>query len=276
MLAVIRCEHVSKRFSERAEQGDKKARLTLGGRRRAVYALSDVSLRVDTGEILGILGANGSGKSTLIRVISTLLFPDEGLAEVFGLDVCRHPMEIRQRISRVSVEASFFKKLSALENLVFSGRLYGVSRRETVERATYVLTRLGFSERKMRASLENMSRGQQQKVAIARAFLTEPELLLLDEPTTGLDPKSRRDVQDFVEEIKARRTTTIILTTHDMAEAERLCDRIAILDGGKLVALGTSDELKKHVGPEAKTLEDVFFALAGRVWEDGEADEDPA
>ncbi|MDQ0190911.1 ABC transporter ATP-binding protein [Alicyclobacillus cycloheptanicus] len=263
---VIKCEHVYKRFAEKVSRQDRSA--SGGRRKRLVNAVNDVSFVARRGEVLGVLGANGSGKSTLIRLISTLLLPDDGLIEVFGLDVTKHQAQIRSRINRVSVEASFFKKLSALENLAFAGRLYGMSGKETTERASEVLLRLGISEQKMRAPLESMSRGQQQKVSIARAFMTRPELLLLDEPTTGLDPKSRRDVQDFVEEIKRDRTTTMILTTHDMAEAERLCDRVAILDGGRLVALGTPDELKQLAGPDAHTFEDVFFAFVGKDWEE--------
>jgi ABC-2 type transport system ATP-binding protein len=275
---VIHCHHVFKRFYEDAQPGDTEvSRRGLWRRpKREVLALRDVSFDAYRGEVLGILGANGSGKSTLIRLISTLLLPDDGLIEVFGLDVTKHPYEIRHRINRVSVEASFFKKLSAYENLMFAGRLYGLKPREARERIFHILGRLGFSDSKVKASLESMSRGQQQKVSIARAFMTTPDLLLLDEPTTGLDPKSRRDVQDFIEEIKARRETTIILTTHDMAEAERLCDRIAILDGGRLVALDTPQALKEMAGPDASTFEDVFFKFVGRDWEEVMADEDPA
>lgn len=274
---VIHCVGVFKRFYERVEpgEGDTVKRGWLGSRKRQVDAVSGVSFDACKGEVVGILGANGSGKSTLIRLISTLLFPDEGEVKVFGLDVIKHQLEIRRRINRVSVEASFFKKLSAMENLMFAGRLYGMKPRETREIAGSILERLGFSQSKMQASLENMSRGQQQKVSIARAFMTAPELLLLDEPTTGLDPKSRRDVQDFVDEIKAKRETTIILTTHDMAEAERLCDRVAILDNGRLVALDTPEALKKLAGPNAHTFEDVFFAFVGRDWKEVIADEDP-
>lgn len=267
---VIHCADVVKRFYETAQPGDTDlvARGWTRKKKREVLAVNHVSFDAYRGEVLGILGANGSGKSTLIRVISTLLFPDAGTVEVFGMNVLKHPHDIRKRINRVSVEASFFKKLSALENLMFAGRLYGLSAKETRTRVYDILVRLGFSESKVKASLENMSRGQQQKVSIARAFMTEPELLLLDEPTTGLDPKSRRDVQDFVEEFKAKRNTTIILTTHDMAEAERLCDRIAILDGGQLIALDTPEELKRMAGPEVKTFEDVFFRFVGRDWEE--------
>jgi ABC-2 type transport system ATP-binding protein len=274
---VIHCKHVYKRFYENAEPGDDVVRRGwLKQRKREVTAVHDVTFDVSKGEVLGILGANGSGKSTLIRLISTLLFPDEGVVEVFGLDVVKHPHEIRRRINRVSVEASFFKKLSAMENLMFAGRLYGLQPAEIRKRAGAILERLGFTQSKMTASLENMSRGQQQKVSIARAFMTSPELLLLDEPTTGLDPKSRRDVQDFVEEIIVERQTTIILTTHDMPEAERLCDRVAILDGGRLVALDTPEALKRLAGPNVKTFEDVFFAFVGKDWKEVMADEDPA
>jgi ABC-2 type transport system ATP-binding protein len=267
---VIHCVNAIKRFYEDAQPGDTQvvARGLTRKKKREVLAVDHVSFDAYRGEVLGILGANGSGKSTLIRLISTLLFPDDGTVEVFGLNVLKHPHEIRKRINRVSVEASFFKKLSALENLMFAGRLYGLSVKETRARVYDILVRLGFSESKVKASLENMSRGQQQKVSIARAFMTYPELLLLDEPTTGLDPKSRRDVQDFVEEFKAKRNTTIILTTHDMAEAERLCDRIAILDGGKLIALDTPENLKKMAGPDIHTFEDVFFAFVGRDWKE--------
>ncbi|WP_217994686.1 ABC transporter ATP-binding protein [Alicyclobacillus kakegawensis] len=276
---VIHCDHVVKRFYEDAQPGDSGVvrRGLWRRRKREVTAVAGISLDAQAGEVLGILGANGSGKSTLIRLISTLLLPDDGTIEVFGLDVTKHAREIRRRINRVSVEASFFKKLSALENLMFTGRLYGLGAQETRQRVHYILGRLGFSAAKVNATLESMSRGQQQKVAIARAFMTTPELLLLDEPTTGLDPKSRRDVQDFVEEIKARRETTIILTTHDMAEAERLCDRVAILDAGRLVALDTPQALKQQAGADVESFEDVFFAFVGREdWEEAMADEDLA
>ncbi len=268
-MPVIKCRNVYKRFYEKAESTDSLRDLKKVGLfkyKREIVAVDNVSFTVQKGEILGVLGANGSGKSTLIRLISTLLFPDDGVIEVFGLNVVHHQLHIRRRINRVSVEASFFKKLSAVENLIFAGRLYGMTANETKEKASFILQRLGFSNFKMKSPVESMSRGQQQKISIARAFMTEPELLLLDEPTTGLDPKSRRDVQDFVENIKAKQEMTMILTTHDMAEAERLCDRIVILDGGRVAALGTPEELRTQAGPEVKTFEDVFFTFAGRDW----------
>jgi len=232
-----------------------------------VIAVNDVSLDVRTKEIFGILGPNGSGKSTLIRLMTTLLVPDTGQVLVFGLDVIRHEMEVKRLINRVSVEAAFFKKLSSIENLLYAGRLYGLSGEETRQRTFDILRRLGLKDKEILGPLEDMSRGMQQKVAIARAFLTRPVLLLLDEPTTGLDPRSKREVQAFVRELREVHDATIVLTTHDMYEAEALCDRIAILDDGRIVALDTPAGLKKliprHNGNEP-TLEDVFMTLTGK------------
>ena len=233
-------------------------------------AVDKVSFTVRRGEIYGVLGPNGSGKSTLIRAISTLLIPDGGSARIFGLDVVKDEAKIRRLLNRVSVDAAFYKKLSPRENLLYSARLYGLDPREAEARALEVLKRLGLREKAFYEPLEEMSRGMQQKVAIARAFLTSPIVVLLDEPTTGLDPKSRRDVQEFVLELRDRHDATIILTTHDMPEAERLCDRLAFIAGGRFVAEGTPEELRRLAG-EGKSLEDAFIELAG-----GEFDEEGA
>lgn len=232
----------------------------------AKVAVDHVSLQVRRGEIFGVLGPNGSGKSTLIRLIATLLIPDSGRVTVFGHDVTAEPRKVQSLINRVSVEASFFKKLSPMENLQYGARLYGVSAGETTARVLEILARLGLDEKSIYRPMEEMSRGMQQKVAIARALLSKPSLLLLDEPTTGLDPRSKRDVQKFVRELRDAQGTTILLTTHDMIEAEALCDRIAIIDGGKIVALNTPGKLKsliRHNG-HAPTLEDVFLELTGK------------
>lgn len=234
---------------------------------KKVLAVNDVSLEVRRNEIFGILGPNGSGKSTLIRLVATLLVPDQGQIQVFGLDVTRDEMAVKRLINRVSVDAAFFKKLSSMENLMYAARLYGLSGKEARQQAFDILHRLGLKDKEILGPLEDMSRGMQQKVAIARAFLSQPTLLLLDEPTTGLDPRSKREVQAFVEELRDRHDATILLTTHDMHEAEALCDRIAILDDGQVVALDTPAGLKKLVpgsnGHET-TLEDVFMALTGK------------
>jgi ABC-2 type transport system ATP-binding protein len=235
--------------------------------KKQVVAVQDVSLEVHRNEIFGVLGPNGSGKSTLIRLTATLLTADEGQIEIFGLDVSRDEMQVKRLINRVSVDAAFFKKLSALENLMYAARLYGLSGREARQQTFAILHRLGLKDPQILGPLEDMSRGMQQKVAIARAFLTQPTLLLLDEPTTGLDPRSKREVQAFVRELRETHDATMVLTTHDMYEAEALCDRIAILDEGRVVALDTPAGLKGLV-PRANggepTLEDVFMALTGK------------
>jgi ABC-2 type transport system ATP-binding protein len=230
-----------------------------------VVAVNHVSFTVNEGEIFGVLGPNGGGKSTLIRLISTLLIPDSGEILVFGHDVARQPLEVQRLINRVSVEASFFKKLSPMENLLYGARLYGLNGGETRLRIVEILTRLGLEKRAIYQPMEQMSRGMQQKVAIARALLSRPKLLLLDEPTTGLDPRSRREVQNVVCELRDQ-GTTILLTTHDMGEAEALCDRIAIMNQGQVIALGTPDELKNQIphNGHLPTLEDVFLELTGK------------
>ena len=236
------------------------------GAKSPVVAVDRVSFSVRQGEIFGVLGPNGSGKSTLIRLIATLLLPDAGSIRVFGHDVVRQSMQVQRLINRVSVEASFFKKLSPMENLVYGARLYGMQGGETRRRVVEILSRLGLEERSVYKPMEEMSRGMQQKVAIARALLSRPRMLLLDEPTTGLDPRSKREVQSVVRELNQEHGTTILLTTHDMLEAESLCERIAIIDGGKVVALDTPEALKQ-VTPRnghEPTLEDVFLELTGK------------
>ena len=248
----------------------------VGRQRKPVAAIVDVDLRLERGDIHGILGANGSGKSTLIRLISGLLTLDSGRVEVFGHDIERDEMAVKRLINRVSVDAAFFKKLSPMENLLFAARLYGLDGRSAKREALEILARLGIGEKRVGRPVEQMSRGMQQKVAIARALLTSPTLLLLDEPTTGLDPRSKLDVQAFIEEINTTHDATIVLTTHDLAEAERLCSRITVLNDGRTVAEGTSPELKAltaaRLDREA-TLEDVFMTYTGRSLDD-DVDED--
>jgi ABC-2 type transport system ATP-binding protein len=268
-VPALLIEHLSKSF-------------VVGRSRKPVAAITDVDLRLERGDIHGILGANGSGKSTLIRLISGLLTLDRGRVEVFGHDIERDEMAVKRLINRVSVDAAFFKKLSPMENLLFAARLYGLDGKGARHDAVAILQRLGISEKRVGRPVEQMSRGMQQKVAIARALLTSPTLLLLDEPTTGLDPRSKLDVQAFIEEINQTHDATIVLTTHDLAEAERLCARITVLNDGRIVAEGTSDELKAltaaRIGRPA-TLEDVFMTYTGRsldddVEEDGSDDDD--
>ena len=183
------------------------------------------------------------------------------------------PTKTRQLINRVSADPSFFRPMSPLENLLFFGRAYGLSASVTRERSLRILAELGIDAKKAREPMIRMSRGQQQKVAVARAFLTEPRLMLLDEPTTGLDPRSKRDVQRFIDDVRTQ-GVTILLTTHDMDEAEQLCDRLAFLAGGRIVAEGTPLQLRQSVAAgrpvDTVTMETVFMELTGRSLEDDE------
>ena len=241
-------------------------------RRRRVPALRGVSFTIARGECVAVLGANGSGKSTLVRLLATLLLHDGGSAHVFGHDVFGDPRAVRRLVNRVSVEASFFKKMSSTENLSYSARFYGMTRGETSRRIPEILERVGFPVERRGEAMEALSRGMQQKVALARALLTAPVLLLLDEPTTGLDPRSKLEVQQFIREVRQIHDATILLCTHDLDEAEALAERIGILHHGELIALGTADELKRRY--EAETLEEAFFAATGRALLDDDEEED--
>jgi ABC-2 type transport system ATP-binding protein len=236
-------------------------------------AVRGISFRVERGEIYGVIGANGSGKSTLIRMISTLLTPDEGYVGVFGLNVQTNELQVRRLINRVSPDPSFFRNMSTLENLMFFARVYGLEPAEIKRKAAEILDRLGMDGR-LREPMTNLSRGQQQKVAVARAFLSSPILMLLDEPTTGLDPASKRDVQRFILQVRAEHDATILLTTHDMDEADKLCDRLSFLAGGAIVAEGTPLELRERIArgrPVAQvSMEDVFLELTGKRIEEDE------
>jgi ABC-2 type transport system ATP-binding protein len=261
---ALRIDRISKHFGG-------PSRLTWRKREpvKLVKAVDDVSMRVQRGEIYGVLGANGSGKSTLIRVIATLLLPDEGRVSVFDHDVVEEPAAVQRLLNRVSVEASLFKKLSPMENLIYAARLYSVDVKFARLEIVRILETLGIPKRRIGQPVEKMSRGMQQKVAIARALLTSPVLLLLDEPTTGLDPRSKKDVQRFVLELREMHDATVLLTSHDMDEADNLCDRLAILHKGRIVVEGTPLELKEEHARRTgsaplPSLEEVFMDVTGR------------
>src|SRR5690349_19045818 len=243
-----------------------------GRKRRRVEALRGVSFEVARGECVAILGPNGSGKSTLVRLLATLLLPDGGSAQVFGHDAFKETRAVRRLVNRVSVEASFFKKMSAEENLAYAARFYGMRPKRTEVEIPRILTKVGFPAERRSEPMEHLSRGMQQKVALARALLTSPVLLLLDEPTTGLDPRSKLEVQEFIREVRASHDATILLCTHDMAEAETLADRVGILDRGRLLFLEPVEDVKRRFG--VQTLEQAFFAATGREFENEQSDED--
>ncbi len=235
-------------------------------RKKPVKEVVNVSFKIEKGATFGVLGPNGSGKSTLIRMISTLLIPDQGSITVFGYDTEKDSVKVRGLINRVSVEASFFKKLSAIENLLFTAGLYGISKKQAKEKLNDIFEKIGLDKKRLGDPIEDFSRGMQQKVSIARAFLTAPQLLLLDEPTTGLDPRAKKEVQALIFEVKEIYGTTILLTTHDMYEAEELCSRVSILHKGQIRKMGAVKQLKESVPKKAlkeTTLEDVFLHYTG-------------
>jgi ABC-2 type transport system ATP-binding protein len=261
-VKALELKNVEKRFKKR--------------RGEVVKALDSVSLAVGRGEVVGILGPNGSGKSTLVRVISTLVVPDAGSVEVFGIDAIRHPKRVQRSMNRVSVEASFFKKLSAMENLLYGAKLYGVTASEAKPRIKEILEHIGFAHKRALEPMEHLSRGMQQKVALARALLTSPILMLLDEPTTGLDPRSKKNVQTFIRRIREEHDSSILLCTHDMDEAEELCDRVGIMMDGKILALEGPEELKRRYASNGRvpTMEEAFMAATGYSVEEASAEEE--
>lgn len=263
---AVSVDDLQKSFRVRSKDGE-RARGAAGwikGRVKRVPAVEGVSFEVPRREIFGILGPNGSGKSTLIRILSTLVLQDSGTCRIFGLDVNEDSMTLRKHINRVSVDAAFFKKLSAWENLSYAARLYGIPVKSARRHVVAILEEMGFGEDRVDEPLEDMSRGMQQKVAIARALFTSPVLLLMDEPTTGLDPVSKRQVQDYTLNVRDKHDATVLLTTHDMDEAARVCDRVAIIHHGRFIAVGTVDELKAQAGCIDGSLEDVFFEMTGK------------
>jgi ABC-2 type transport system ATP-binding protein len=240
-------------------------------RRERVEALRGVSFEIARGECVAILGQNGSGKSTLVRLLSTLLLNDGGSARIFGHDVFKETRAVRRLVNRVSVEASFFKKMSSTENLSYAARFYGMTPDETRDEIPRILEKVGFPSERRGEAMEGLSRGMQQKVALARALLTQPVLLLLDEPTTGLDPRSKLEVQDFIREVRQIHDATILLCTHDLDEAEALAERIGILDDGQLLCLDTVEAIKRKY--DSATLEEAFFAATGKAFEDEKREE---
>jgi ABC-2 type transport system ATP-binding protein len=264
---AVEARGLTKRFRRSGGDPPKDGRHRLAPWRRAprkdLVALHPLDLRLERGGITGVIGPNGSGKSTLVRILATLVLPDAGRATVFGHDVVSESLRVRRHINRVSVEAAFFKELSAWENLVYAARIYGTDDRGLRRRVEEVLGRFGLPADTADRPVRHLSRGQQQKVAIARSVLTTPSLLLMDEPTTGLDPRSRREVQAMVDGLR-RDSVTTLLCTHDMEEAEALCDRVLLMDRGRVLADGTPAQLGR--------LEDVFFELSGRGIEDADSE----
>lgn len=225
-------------------------------------AVDSLNFSVFRGEVFGLLGPNGAGKSTTIRMLTTLLKPTSGTAKVSGYDIVRSPEKVRENIGLVAEKVILYNRLTAYENLKFFGELYGLTEKEIKERAVKWLKRLHMDEW-MDTQVIKFSTGMKQRVNIARALLTDPKVIFLDEPTLGLDPQTRNLIRKFISELKEH-GVTVVLTTHDMLDAELLCDRIAIIDHGKIVAVDTVENLKKLVkNKNNPNLEDVYLYLTG-------------
>ena len=216
-------------------------------------ALNGISFEVHPAELFGLLGPNGSGKTTLFRILSTLMVPSAGAAQIAGLDVVRDSAALRRHIGVVFQAQSVDLKLTAYENLWHQGHLYGLRGPALKRRIEEILTRVGLLDR-ARDRVETFSGGMQRRIELAKGLLHHPEVLLLDEPTTGLDPGARRDLWQYLQILRDQEHVSVIVTTQLMEEAER-CDRLAILNEGKLVALGTPTELTREIGGDVVLLE---------------------
>ena len=216
-------------------------------------ALNGVSFDVQPAELFGLLGPNGSGKTTLFRILSTLMVPTSGSARINGIDAVRQPSALRRHIGVVFQAQSVDPKLTAYENLWHQGHLYGLRGSDLKQRISEILTRVGLLDRRD-DRVETFSGGMQRRIELAKGLLHHPEVLLLDEPTTGLDPGARRDLWQYLQILRDQERVSVIVTTHLMEEAER-CDRLAILNEGNLVALGTPEALTREIGGDVILLE---------------------
>jgi len=230
-------------------------------------AVNGVSFTIYKGEIFGLLGPNGAGKTTTIRMLSTVLEPDYGDVTLGGYSIRKNAGAVRGIIGVCPQELALYEELSALENLVFFGQMVGLDGKEARAQAMANLELMGLVER-AKGKVSKFSGGMKRRVNLAIALMGHPQFLFLDEPTVGIDPQSRNNIYETIESLQAK-GMTILYTTHYMEEANRLCDRVAIMDGGKIIALGTPYELKSQIGPPDKvTLEDVFLKLTGRSLRD--------
>jgi ABC-2 type transport system ATP-binding protein len=227
----------------------------------SVQALDGVGFAVPAGQVFGLLGPNGAGKTTTIRVLATLLRPDEGSAQVFGLDVRARAMDVRRRIGYVPQQLSADAALTGRENVWLFARLFDLPRRELRPRIEEALEVMGLREAAGRV-VKTYSGGMVRRLELAQALVNRPQLLILDEPTIGLDPIARAGVWERVEALREQIGMTVLMTTHYMEEADQLCDHIALMHGGRIVAEGSPASLRRSLGPDA-TLDDVFRHYTG-------------
>ncbi len=220
-------------------------------------AVDHINFKIDDGEIFGLLGPNAAGKTTTVRMLSTILKPDEGTAIINGIDVIEKPREVRKIIGVLPEEVGLYDRLTTAEMLLYYGRLHGMDKKIIKERTEVLFDKLDLMDF-INARNSTLSKGTKQKVSIARAFLHDPSVLFLDEPTAGIDVMSARAIKDMILEAKKQKKT-ILFSTHIMPEAEKICDRIAIIEKGNIIAIGTLSELKSMT--KKKDLEDVFIRL---------------
>jgi ABC-2 type transport system ATP-binding protein len=228
------------------------------GKKREVVALNEVNIEVRRGEVIGLLGPNGAGKTTLIRVLVGLLTPTAGKAHVLGRDVTKEIDYIRERVALLPQEAGIYERLTARENIVYYGGMYGIPEEELQRRADRLLDIVGLRE-KEDYQVRGFSGGMKRKVLVARSLVSEPEIVFLDEPTTGVDTIGARVVRNLLKKLSSEENRTIILTTHDLNEVQQLCDRVGILNEGDLVAVGKPGEIEDQF--KAANLEEVFVGL---------------
>jgi ABC-2 type transport system ATP-binding protein len=230
-------------------------------------AVDGVSFTIERGEIFGLLGPNGAGKTTTIRMLSTVLSPDGGDATIGGYSLKHNLAEIRSIIGSCPQDLALYTDLSAIDNLIFFGRMVGLNGTEARQQAMEKLELMGLTER-ARGKVDKFSGGMKRRINLAISLMGHPQLLFLDEPTVGIDPQSRNNIFETIEGLR-KKGLTVLYTTHYMEEADHLCNRIAIMDGGKIIDMGTPNELKSKFGsPEHVTLETVFLQLTGRSLRD--------
>ncbi len=230
-------------------------------------AVDGVSFTIHKGEIFGLLGPNGAGKTTAIRILSTVLRPDSGNVTIGGYSISTDADAVRSLIGVCPQELALYEDLTAMENLVFFGRMAGLDGKEAKAQAVVNLELMGLTDR-AKGRVDKFSGGMKRRINLAISLMGHPQLLFLDEPTVGIDPQSRNNIYETIESLRDQ-GMTILYTTHYMEEADRLCHRVAIMDGGKIVALDTPYKLKAQIGaPEQVSLEDVFLKLTGRSLRD--------
>ncbi|MFC1984172.1 ABC transporter ATP-binding protein [Chloroflexota bacterium] len=233
----------------------------------AYKAVNGVSFTLYKGEVFGLLGPNGAGKTTTIRILSTVLEPDNGNVIIGGYSIHDDAGAVRSLIGVCPQELALYADLSALDNLVFFGRMVGLNGKEASAQALSNLELMGLVER-AKGKVDKFSGGMKRRVNLAIALMGNPQLLFLDEPTVGIDPQSRNNIYETIEGLRDK-GMTILYTTHYMEEADRLCNRVAIMDAGQIIAMDTPHQLRSQIGPpEQVTLEDVFLKLTGRTLRD--------